>query len=1215
MRIDRLRITSLASLHGAQPEVDFTGPILGAAGLVAITGPTGSGKSTLLDGLSLAIFGCTPRLGKDTDQLLSRDAVAGGAEVTLTLDDGSAWTASWHAHRSRKHLDGPVQAPTHQIARADGNGTIVASGSKEVKAWVDRNLQLTFDQFRGVMLLAQFDFARFLAADDKDRSLLLEKLTGTDLYARLSTGAFERSKTAQESVHQHELALAAVTTLNVDERAAAEAAVATGAATADAAETSWSRAKTVASWWSERRRLQDELRARVDAATVAALRWQEAEPERTRLAKADAAAHLQVDLVRLDEARAQAAKARTEVAASQAAHKHAQSQLDQRVEDLAQATAALSSAAEASSVAAEAVSKLATIADASLHPPREAQVQVQERQRQLDELRATNERKRSEALAQVTAVAAAEGAQKAALKLHDDVKIALDAAHTECERILGGIDPVALGEQSAHASDAATVAAQLARLDLGGATTARDQARDRLSTVEAHAQGCELSSNLAQEQVDLAETQKQHAESLAKIVEFAHLVQDGQPCPLCGATEHPRPAVSGTTLVPEAQAHLGRAVKQRQDAAAAAKLASKASTDAGNSLVQCQADLDRMTKEQHQLIRRWRELRNRLPLLPEQPDPTATASLAQALAERTTAARTSNAKLTAAQQAFSMREAAVNTNAVGLATAKEARTRAELAVNESLHQCSAADTALAAARAALTTTVAILAESLGEAIPADANAWLEAMPTRLATSRGLAEQARILRESEDDIGAQGRGRLPAGAVPRLPAKIAADPRLPISAQRRALETHHLALTATDHALLAKQTAELAATDAGLVADERKTLIGTGLDRTPFADEPALRAALLPAPQLQALRKEIQKLTQTAEADQTEAERATTALANHTIPTGINAEDPAGAAAADAALATEQSVRDEVRARLGSDRQVLVEDDRRQREHIRIATEAGPLLAASERAAKLSELIGSRDGARFRRFAQALTLDQLLILANHRLQSLAPRYSLVRTPSLIGYDPALGLDVMDQEQADARRPVATLSGGETFLVSLALALALADLKRGGLRLGTLFIDEGFGSLDPTTLERCLAILERLQQEQGTQIVVISHVGALHERLAHRIEVRPLGNGRSRLRISGPEGVADSIAATMPATGSASMTDADAELLYGALPEDGTAESSRMLRKVLGWEEIPFKLAAALLIVAGRIEQPAGSKSLRRRNLAPGTKETPPLLQKQ
>ena len=261
-----------------------------------------------------------------------------------------------------------------------------------------------------------------------------------------------------------------------------------------------------------------------------------------------------------------------------------------------------------------------------------------------------------------------------------------------------------------------------------------------------------------------------------------------------------------------------------------------------------------------------------------------------------------------------------------------------------------------------------------------------------------------------------------------------------------------------------------------------------MSTTTFADEAALRAALLPQGDLFTLRQYMQRLQQTAASTQSEAERALLALTSQVVPSGLDVGDPAGAAAAEVALATAQENRDRVRDKLQRDRQSLADDDHRLLERARIEAEAGPLLAAAQQAATLSELIGSRDGARFRRFAQALTLDQLVVLANHRLTALAPRYQMMRTHAVIGQDPSLGLEIIDLEQAEAQRPVSTLSGGETFLVSLALALALADLKRGGLRLGTLFIDEGFGSLDPATLERCLAILERLQQEQGTQIVL-------------------------------------------------------------------------------------------------------------------------------
>jgi exonuclease SbcC len=231
-----------------------------------------------------------------------------------------------------------------------------------------------------------------------------------------------------------------------------------------------------------------------------------------------------------------------------------------------------------------------------------------------------------------------------------------------------------------------------------------------------------------------------------------------------------------------------------------------------------------------------------------------------------------------------------------------------------------------------------------------------------------------------------------------------------------------------------------------------------------------------------------------------------------------------AAAHECLVAAEQALAG-IHHRHGAGRHARDQDDALRARRQAALLAAGTVLEQARQARALYDLIGHKDGEVFRRFAQALTLDRLLVLANGRLAVLQPRYNLARTPTAIGSGVSLELEVIDNDQAEERRPVATLSGGESFLVSLALSLALADLQGGGLRLGTLFIDEGFGSLDPATLDRCLAILERLQQDQGTQIVVISHIGALHERLAHRIEVLPCGHGRSRIRVVWPGGLSE------------------------------------------------------------------------------------------
>lgn len=163
---------------------------------------------------------------------------------------------------------------------------------------------------------------------------------------------------------------------------------------------------------------------------------------------------------------------------------------------------------------------------------------------------------------------------------------------------------------------------------------------------------------------------------------------------------------------------------------------------------------------------------------------------------------------------------------------------------------------------------------------------------------------------------------------------------------------------------------------------------------------------------------------------------------------------------------------------------------------------------SEQWAKLNDLAGSADGGKFRRIAQSYTLDVLLNYANVQLQSLTNRYRLERVPD------TLALQVIDREMCDEIRTVHSLSGGESFLVSLALALGLSSLSSNRMKVESLFIDEGFGSLDAETLRVAMDALENLRT-QGRKIGVISHVHEMTERIPVRICVNRLGSGRSRI----------------------------------------------------------------------------------------------------
>jgi exonuclease SbcC len=158
---------------------------------------------------------------------------------------------------------------------------------------------------------------------------------------------------------------------------------------------------------------------------------------------------------------------------------------------------------------------------------------------------------------------------------------------------------------------------------------------------------------------------------------------------------------------------------------------------------------------------------------------------------------------------------------------------------------------------------------------------------------------------------------------------------------------------------------------------------------------------------------------------------------------------------------------------------------------------------------LNEIIGSADGKKFRTYAQGLTLERLVQIANQHLETLNGRYQLWKP-----IDKDLGLQIIDTYQADHQRSPETLSGGEKFLVSLALALGLSDLAGRRAQIRSLFIDEGFGTLDDNSLDLAITTLENLQAA-GKTIGVISHVKALKERIGTRIEVHKQSDGFSRV----------------------------------------------------------------------------------------------------
>lgn len=292
--------------------------------------------------------------------------------------------------------------------------------------------------------------------------------------------------------------------------------------------------------------------------------------------------------------------------------------------------------------------------------------------------------------------------------------------------------------------------------------------------------------------------------------------------------------------------------------------------------------------------------------------------------------------------------------------------------------------------------------------------------------------------------------------------------------------------------------------------ETEAQFSAALAASPFADQQAFLAALLDEETRLRLEHLKQTLENTLQQNQALALRAREALETHRQQPPAETDISQPLELVQEKLQQLTSLLRENSARQGEIRQQLKQNAENQQRQQSLRQQMERAAQEVEDWAWLNSLIGSKEGDKFRKFAQGLTLDNLVWLANHQLNRLHGRYLLQRKAS-----EALELEVVDTWQADAVRDTRTLSGGESFLVSLALALALSDLVSHKTRIDSLFLDEGFGTLDSETLDTALDALDALNAS-GKIIGVISHVEAMKERIPVQIKVKKInGLGYSRL----------------------------------------------------------------------------------------------------
>ncbi|MGI6879730.1 AAA family ATPase [Microbacterium sp. gxy059] len=1095
MRIHRIEIEGFGPFRRRE-QIDLDA--YAADGIFLIAGRTGAGKSSILDAVCFALYGTTPR-SDDGEKRLRSDHADPGEATRVAVEfslDGTTWRIERSPEYERPKLRGTgmtTEPPRAEMfERVDGEWIGRAARAVDVAQLVTEVIGLTHQQFLQVILLAQGRFARFLLAKNDERRQLLRTLFGTRRFQSYEQALDERRKQASAEAEQQEQSLRAVLDQADSDIAALDEALQERTDVSDARRdgTPFLAADVAAEERaSEAGREPGAAIGHVAPADASTADTAGNDPEEGNGSGGDVATG---DTAIVDELAPDAET--TGSPADSGTSALAGAETDPWTQEIARLAAAAARAAELAD-ARDADAEVARAVRDAAESTRDALRRAADGQHRRDAARAAlasldaageeTERRRA-ALASARRAASARGALDAADRAAD----AVTTATTALDR-----SRASWADESSGSVDGPSADAEPAALD-----AFVDETQQRIGSWqplrERETQLAQQADRLEAQRVDLAALDVRIEKTRAQRAVLPERIQRTEES-LEGARERAqrREAVD---------AHLRDLQKQFEAAQEVGDLAQK----------HTQADAaDRAAREQRNAAearldalhaRRLRNIAGELAadLRDDEPCPVCGSAEHPQPAERADEPVTADdidAAEAARQEAASAAETAAVRRQEAQLALRDAEQRADgRTETEVSGDMLAARTQLAAAEDAAREK-ADYQKRLDDLRRAQED--LAAAETRDQSDRSAlaaridAAAADLARDRRDVDAARG-------SFDSVAQRIGRSQRLASLAGALA-DAHRARDRAEESARESAEARDAALSEAG------------------FPDVAAARAALLADHEFAALEQEILDV----DARRRSAEQTLAELADADLPA-----EPVDIAGAGDALAAARRAAEDALERRGAARRLadaLASHTHRARE---IHTAVAELLARAAVITRLADSVSGRAPNTKRMdletYVLAAELEEIVDAANLRLAEMSgQRYALQHTDALARRNAAsgLGIEIMDRFTGRARPPH-SLSGGETFLASLALALGLAEVvtnRAGGIRLDTLFIDEGFGSLDAETLEVAMRTLDELRQG-GRTIGIISHVEAMQEQIPAQLRVRQTPEGWSIVdqQTSGP-----------------------------------------------------------------------------------------------